>query len=78
MLTPQSRYITMFATHQGLWRHCRLNFGTNPASEIFQKPINEKICDIPGALNISDDVIIFGKTQDDHDNALKSQWQKNM
>ena len=78
MLTPQSRYITTFATHQELWRHCRLNFGTNPASEIFQKVINEQICDIPGALNISDDLIIFGKTQDDHDNALKSQWQKSM
>ena len=75
-LAPQSRYITTFATHQGLWRYCRLNFGTTSASEIFQKLINEQICDIPGALNISDDVIIFGKTQDDHDNALKAVFQK--
>ena len=66
----------MFATYQGLWRYCRLNFGTNLASEIFQKLINEQICDIPGALNITDDVIIFGKTQDDHDNVLKAVFQK--
>ena len=76
VLAPQSRYITMFATHQGLWRYCRLNFGTNSASKIFQKLIYEQIHDIPGALNISDDVIIFGKTQADHDNALKAVFHK--
>ena len=54
-LAPESRYITTFATHQGLWRYCRLNFGTNSASEIFQRQINEQVCDIPGVLNISDD-----------------------
>ena len=75
MLAPQSRYITMFATHQGLWGYCRLNFGMNSASENFQKLIDEQICDISGALNISDDVIIFGKTQDDHYNALKAVFQ---
>ena len=76
VLAPQSRYITTFTTDQGLWRYCRLNFGTNSASEIFQKLINEQIRDISGALNISDDVIIFGKTQADHDSALKAVFQK--
>ena len=75
-LAPESRYITTFATHLGLWRYCRLNFGTNSASEIFQKRINEQVRDIPGVLNISDDVIIFGKTQVDHDKALKAVFQK--
>ena len=76
MLAPQSRYTTTFTTHQGLWGYCRVNFDTNLASEIFQKLINEQICDIPGALNISDDIIIFGKTQVDHDNAFKAVFQK--
>ena len=75
-LAPESRHITTFATHKGLWRYSRLNFGTNSASEIFQKVITEQIHDIPGTLNISDDVIIFGKTQDDHDTALKVVFQK--
>jgi len=35
-LAPESRYITTFATHEGLRRYTRLNFGTNSASEIFQ------------------------------------------
>ena len=38
----------------------------NSASEIFQKLINEQICDIHG-----NNVIIFGKSQDDHNNALR-------
>ena len=75
-IAPECREITTFATHKGLWRYSRLNFGTNSASEIFQKTINEQIHDIPGALNISDDVIIFGKTQSDHDAALKAVFQK--
>ena len=70
-LAEESRYITTFATHKGLRRYARLNFGTNSASEIFQKVINDQIRDIPGALNISDDVIVFGKTQAEHDAALQ-------
>jgi hypothetical protein len=62
-LAPESRYITTFATHKGLWRYSRLNFGTTSDGEIFQKTIQDQLRNVPGALNISDDVIVFGKTQ---------------
>ena len=75
-LTPESRYITTFITHKGLRRYKRLNFGTNSASEIFQKAIQDLLSDIPGSMNISDDVVIFGKTQAEHDKALKAVFQK--
>ena len=75
-LAPECRYITTFATHKGLRRYARLNFGTNSASEVFQKVINEQIRDIRGSLNISDDVIVFGMTQADHDKALQAVFQK--
>ena len=55
-LANESRYITTFATHKGLRRYKRLNFGTNSASELFQQVIHDQIDDIPGAINISDDV----------------------
>ncbi len=61
-LAPDSQYITTFTTHKGLRRYTRFNFGTNLASEIFQKTINEQIRDIPGVLNISDDVIVLTVT----------------
>ena len=75
-LAAKSRYITTFVTHKGLRRYTRLNFGTNSASEIFQHMISELLRDIPGAFNISDDVIVYGKTQDDHDKALRAVFQK--
>ena len=61
---------TIFATHKGLWRYTRLNFGTNSTSEIFQKTIQDQLRSVPGALNSSDDLIVFGKTQPDHSVAL--------
>ena len=48
----------------------------NSASEVFQNAINEQIKGIPGAINISDDIIIYGKSQQDHDHALHTVLQK--
>ena len=48
----------------------------NSASEIFQNVINDQIRDITGALNISDNVIVFGRTQAEHDAALQAVFQK--
>ena len=38
--------------------------------------ISEQLRDITGAFNISDDVIVYGKTQADHDKALRAVFQK--
>ena len=70
-LSKDSRYITTFVTHKGLHRYTRQNFGTNSASEIFQKVIHDQIKRIPGAQNISDEVIIYGKSQNEHDAGLR-------
>ena len=45
----------------------------NSAREIFQKVIHDQICDIPGVLNISGDVIVFGTAQDKN---LQAVFQK--
>ena len=44
--------------------------GVSAASEIFQDTIRNVIQGIRGAKNISDDILIFGKNQEDHDIAL--------
>ncbi|KAK3752921.1 hypothetical protein QZH41_005548 [Actinostola sp. cb2023] len=75
-LAPESRYITTFATHTGLYRYKRLSFGINAAAEVFQHAISQLLADIPGALNISDDVIVFGQTQNDHDETLEKSLKK--
>ena len=82
VLAEESRYITTFSTHNGLWRYKRLDFGISSASEVFQNVIANVIDGIDGALNMSDDIFIFGKGQTDqeamveHDKHLKQVLQR--
>ena len=74
-LDKESRYITTFTTHKGLFQYKRLNFGTNSASEIFQHTLQNVFNGISGCRNISDDIIVFGATQREHDQALANVLQ---
>lgn len=75
-LKPESRYLTTFATHKGLRRYTRLLFGLSSASEIFQHVIQQALQGLTGVKNISDDIIIFGRTQAEHDEALAATFQR--
>ena len=75
-LAEECRSITTFATHIGLFPYKQLSFGINSAAEIFQKSIEEVLQGIEGVRNISDDIIIFGRSQADHDAALQAVFQK--
>ena len=65
VLDPASRYITTFSTHCGLRRY-------NSAAEIFQNAIRNCIQGKEGSINISDDILIFGRNQEAHDKSLKA------
>ena len=71
LLDEDSRYITTFTPHIGLWRYKRLNFGICCVSEIFQNAIRQTLGGIPGVLNVSDDILVYGKSPEEHDNNLK-------
>ena len=75
-LHEDSRYTTAFQAHKGLRRYHTLNCGKSSTSEIFQHAISEELRDIPNALNISDNVIVFCKTQVDHDIALENVFKR--
>ena len=75
-LDESSRYITTFSTHLGLFRYKRLNFGISCASEIFQNTIADVLGGIPGVINVSDDILVYGKTQSEHDHALQLVLQR--
>ena len=75
-LDEESRNITTFSTHVGLRRYKRLNFGVASAAEVFQNHIAEVISDISGAMNTSDDILIYGKTQEDHDATLTQVFKR--
>ncbi|XP_043865317.1 uncharacterized protein K02A2.6-like [Drosophila mojavensis] len=71
-LDESSRQITTFITHKGLFRYKRLFFGVNSAPEIFQRRLEELLVGCSNALNYIDDVIVFGKNEEEHDKALKA------
>ena len=71
-----SRYITTFATHVGLRRFTRLNFGINSAAEVFQEAIRQALAGLTGVVNLSDDILVFGKDQMSHDQNLAELFQR--
>ena len=75
-LNPESRYMTTFYTHRGLRRFKRLNFGTNSAAELFHEEIAQILVDIDNADNLYDDIIVYGRTQQEHDTALAQVLQR--
>ena len=69
-LDEQSKQYTTYVTDTGLYRCKRLMFGVSAASEICQHVIQQSLQGCPGVRNISDDIIVFGKTQQEHDHNL--------
>jgi hypothetical protein len=76
LLHPDSRHLTTFSTHIGLFRYKRLNFGMSCSAEIFQKKIADIIRGIPGVRNISDDIYIGGRNDSEHDIRLHQVLQR--
>nr|XP_054931763.1 uncharacterized protein K02A2.6-like [Dermacentor andersoni] len=70
-LAEESRVITTFSTHCGLRRYKRLLFGVNAAAEIFQDAIRQVLPDEDGIINVSDDILISGRTITEHDRRLR-------
>ena len=64
------RPITTFCTHRGIQRSRSLTFGINVAVEVFHKEIHQILPDIPGARNVYDDILIYGKTEREHNMAF--------
>ena len=70
LFDEESRYITTFSTHKGLYRYKGFSFGINATAEKFQDVIAIAVSDIPNVKRISDDLIVLGKNKGEHDTAL--------
>lgn len=75
-LHPESRNITTFSTHVGLRRCKRLSFGTSFAAEVFQNTLSTALEGLRGVCNISDDIIVFGENQLEHDKNLEAVFKR--
>ena len=69
-LSEDSRDITTFRTHAGIFRYKRLMFGISSAPEKYQQIICSVIAGCKGAANIADDIIVYGVNKKEHDENL--------
>ena len=70
-LSPESREITTFVTHAGLYRYKRLLFGVNSASEVFQHKIGSALVGMEGVTNISDNIVVHAPDKATHDERMR-------
>ncbi|VDI74829.1 Hypothetical predicted protein [Mytilus galloprovincialis] len=72
-LAEESRPLTTFITPFGRYCCNRLPFGINSqsANEFFQKRMSETVEGYPGVLCHMDDVLVFGASQEEHDERLE-------
>ena len=64
------RDITIFITHEGLFRYKRLSFGVNAAPEKYQHVIRQAIARTEGFVNVADDLMCHGKSVLEHNQRL--------
>ena len=66
LLARNSWYLTTITTHLGLYQYLRLHMGICCASEEFTEEIWCILQDYPGQLNMTDVVLVYGKTKEEH------------
>ena len=69
-LDESSRDITTFAVGDSLYRYKRLSFGISSVPEKYHNIIRQTIGDISGVTSIADDIVVYGKSIEEHDNSL--------
>ena len=69
-LDSQSAKLTTFITPFGRFCFHRLPFGITSAPEHFQRRMFRMLEGIPGVLCMMDDVLVHGRTQEEHDERL--------
>ena len=70
-LGPESQRRLALSTHRGVLLQTRLPFGISSATGYFQDVMNQLTSDLPGVAVYLDDILISGKTAEDHLNNLR-------
>lgn len=67
LLCEESRHITTFFTHRGLYRYKRFMFGVTSAPEKYHQIIRDVLRGFAGVGNIADDLIVRGSGVEEHE-----------
>ncbi|XP_053392140.1 uncharacterized protein LOC128554851 [Mercenaria mercenaria] len=70
-LDEESREITRFMTHKGMYRYKRRMFGISCAPEIYNKVRSQVLSGLQGVNSIFDDIMVHGKDTAEHNVRLK-------
>ena len=65
-LDESCRKYTTINTHRGLFEYVRLPFGVHSAVAIFQRTMETVLAGIDGCIVYIDDIVVTGKTPDEH------------
>lgn len=66
LLDEESKQYVTINTHKGLFQYNRLPFGVSSAPAIFQRTMDSLLQGIPHVAVYLDDILITGKTNDEH------------
>ncbi|XP_060557421.1 uncharacterized protein K02A2.6-like [Ruditapes philippinarum] len=66
-LTDESSYLTTFNSPFGIYRYLRLPMGIKSSQDIFCQKIDEFFEDVTGVMSIVDDLLVYGRTIEEHD-----------
>lgn len=64
--------LTTFNTPFGRYQHTRMPFGLVCAQDIFQRTVDEFIEGLDGVRAVADDIVVSGRTQQEHDSNLRA------
>ena len=71
-VTEESKKFLTINTHKGLFQYNRLVFGISSCPAIWQRAIDQVLQGIPGIQCILDNMIVSGKTDEEHLENLES------
>ena len=71
ILEEESQLLTTFLTPWGRFSFQRMPFGLNSASEFYQRSMEKILFGLDGVICMMDDILIFGRDQDEHWKRLK-------
>jgi transposase InsO family protein len=74
-LEEKSSYLTCFGTPFGRYRYLRMPMGISSASEVYQCAMEHLLAGYP-CLVIVDDILVYGATEEEHDDNLKKVLQR--
>ncbi|XP_046544509.1 uncharacterized protein K02A2.6-like [Haliotis rubra] len=76
-LTEESSMLTTFNTPYGRYRFTRMPFGLHSAQDVFQKRVDETYEGLDGVDAIADDILIYGRTLEEHNTHLRAALQRS-